>query len=79
MDSCISLGTNSRYSASWDDGVYFEAGDGPHLDSVRESSNAFLSQTTAGGRYMEFILELQVKYCFFSEFYCFLTSIYLYS
>ncbi|XP_021892868.1 uncharacterized protein LOC110810874 isoform X2 [Carica papaya] len=59
LDSCISLGTNSRYSASWDDGVYFEAGDGPHLDSVRESSNAFLSQTTAGGRYMEFILELQ--------------------
>ncbi|XP_059641926.1 uncharacterized protein LOC132283907 [Cornus florida] len=60
LDSCISLGTNSSYSASEDDKVYLGTGDDCHLQNAAgESSNDFPSKSVAVGRSTEFSIELQ--------------------
>ncbi|TYI15495.1 hypothetical protein ES332_A08G190100v1 [Gossypium tomentosum] len=60
LDSCISLGTNSGYSASKDDLVYFEGGEeDPQVDTAREIANQLAPQNAAVDRSAEFIVEFQ--------------------
>ncbi|GMN21548.1 hypothetical protein TIFTF001_040051 [Ficus carica] len=60
LDSCISLGSNSSYSASRDDRVYLEGGDeGSSHDSSRERINHVPSRSASLQRSAELILELQ--------------------
>ena len=59
------MGTNSSYSASKEDQVYFVGGNEvPNLNSPTESVNNVPSQSIAVDRSTEFIIELQVQYCF---------------
>ncbi|PPD75818.1 hypothetical protein GOBAR_DD27246 [Gossypium barbadense] len=56
LDSCISLGTNSGYSASKDDLVYFEGGEeDPQVDTAREIANQLAPQNAIVDRSAEFI------------------------
>ncbi|KAK8578931.1 hypothetical protein V6N13_142184 [Hibiscus sabdariffa] len=61
IDSCISLGINSCYSALKDDLVYLEGGDGGQkVDSSREITNDMLPQNAMVDISVEFIFEFQV-------------------
>ncbi|BFG31191.1 hypothetical protein CerSpe_174650 [Prunus speciosa] len=61
LDSCISMGTNSSYSALKEDQVYFVGGNEvPNLNSPTESVNNVPSQSIAVDRSTEFIIELQL-------------------
>ncbi|KAK8614167.1 hypothetical protein V6N13_122539 [Hibiscus sabdariffa] len=60
LDSCISLGTNSGYSASKDDLVYLEGGEeDPQVDTSREIANHVAPQNAVADRSAEFIIEFQ--------------------
>ncbi|KAL5551261.1 hypothetical protein UlMin_001437, partial [Ulmus minor] len=60
LDSCISLGADSSYSASKDDHVYLEGGDeGSSQNSSGESVNDVPSQSVAVARLTEYIIETQ--------------------
>lgn len=60
LDSCISLGSNSSYSASEDDKVFLEGGDDGHSQSYSgESSNSLSPQNVAASRSPEIVFELQ--------------------
>ncbi|XP_062073801.1 uncharacterized protein LOC133778015 isoform X2 [Humulus lupulus] len=60
LDSCISLGSNSSYSASEDDHVYREGGNESSIqDSARGPVNELPSQSISAERSTEFIIELQ--------------------
>ncbi|XWS49634.1 hypothetical protein CRYUN_Cryun12cG0020000 [Craigia yunnanensis] len=60
LDSSISLGTNSGYSASKDDLVYLEGGDeGPQVDTSGENANDMAPQNAIVDRSAEFIIEFQ--------------------
>ncbi|XWS62075.1 hypothetical protein CRYUN_Cryun07bG0179900 [Craigia yunnanensis] len=64
LDSCISLGTNSGYSALKDDLVYLEGGDeGQQVDTSRENANDMAPQNSTVDRSAEFIIEFQAG-CF---------------
>ena len=64
LDSSISLGTNSGYSASKNDLVYLEGGDeAPQVDTSRENANDMAPQNATVDRSAEFIIEFQVG-CF---------------
>lgn len=67
MDSSVFLGADSSYSASNDDRVYLEGNEAPHSSTSRESDNDVPSQDNIADRSMEFIIELQVKYCIISS------------
>jgi hypothetical protein len=68
LDSCIFLGANSSYSALEDDQVYLEEeNEVPHSSSSRESINDVPSPNIVADRSTEFIIELQVKFCFISS------------
>lgn len=68
LDSCISLGANSSYSASKEDQVFLEGGDeGPDLNSARESVSDLASPSVAVERPTEYIIELQVKCLFIPD------------
>lgn len=68
MDSCVFLGANSSYSALEDDQVYLEEdNEVPHSSSSTESINDVPAQDIVADRSTEFIIELQVKYCFISS------------
>ncbi|KAM5573225.1 hypothetical protein ABKV19_012985 [Rosa sericea] len=61
LDSCISMGSNSSYSALKEDQVYIAGEDEvPNLSSSRESPNNLPSQSIAVKKSTEFIIELQV-------------------
>jgi hypothetical protein len=65
LDSCIFLEANSSYSALEDDKVYLEEeNEVPDSSSSREKINDVPSQDIVADRSTEFIIELQVKYCF---------------
>ncbi|XP_028077973.1 LOW QUALITY PROTEIN: uncharacterized protein LOC114279888 [Camellia sinensis] len=60
LDSCIVLGTNSSYSASEYDQVYFEGADeDPHLNSSGQNTDTMTSQNIPVRSSTEFIVELQ--------------------
>ncbi|XP_052211647.1 uncharacterized protein LOC127814276 isoform X2 [Diospyros lotus] len=60
LDSCILLGTNSSYSASENDQVYFEGDDEVHqLNNSGQNVDGMVSQNTPAGRSTEFIIEIQ--------------------
>ncbi|POO03118.1 Vacuolar protein sorting-associated protein [Trema orientale] len=60
LDSCISLGSNSSYSASEDDHVYLEGGNESSIqDSSRGPVTDLPSQSVSAERSTEFIIELQ--------------------
>ncbi|KAK6251014.1 hypothetical protein SCA6_005019 [Theobroma cacao] len=60
LDSCISLGTNSGYSASKDDLVYIEGGnEGVQVDASRENAKDMAPQNAVVDRSAEFIIEFQ--------------------
>ncbi|KAF7828516.1 Vacuolar protein sorting-associated protein 13C [Senna tora] len=60
LDSCVSLGASSSYSASKDDHVYLEgSNESPQPNSVKESVDEVPSQNTAVTNSTEFIIELQ--------------------
>ncbi|XP_057487524.1 uncharacterized protein LOC130773593 isoform X2 [Actinidia eriantha] len=60
LDSCIVLGTNSSYSASEYDQVYFEGGDESHcLDSDEQNTDNIASQNTPVPSSTELTVELQ--------------------
>lgn len=62
LDSCISLGTNSGYSASKDDLVYIEGGnEGVQVDASRENAKDMAPQNAVVDRSAEFIIEFQVS------------------
>ena len=61
LDSCIVLGTNSSYSASEYDQVYFEGGDESHRpDSNEQNTDNIASQNTPVPSSTEITVELQV-------------------
>lgn len=64
LDSCVLLGSNSSYSASEDDGVFFDEAscEGPSEDDSGVTVDAVPSQNTNVSRSAEFIFELKVKY-----------------
>ncbi|XP_052881690.1 uncharacterized protein LOC108482794 [Gossypium arboreum] len=60
IDSCISLGTNSCYSASKDDLVYLEGGrESQQADASREIADDMAPQNAMVDRSAEFIVEFQ--------------------
>ncbi|XP_022737877.1 uncharacterized protein LOC111290709 isoform X2 [Durio zibethinus] len=60
LDSCISLGTNSGYSASMDDLVYLEGeNEGLQVDASRENANDMAPQSANVDSSAEFIIEFQ--------------------
>lgn len=64
LDSSISLGANSGYSATKDDLVYLEGVDDiPQGDTSRDNANDMEPQNAMVNRSGEFIIEFQVG-CF---------------
>nr|XP_016473057.1 PREDICTED: uncharacterized protein LOC107795012 [Nicotiana tabacum] len=61
LDSCVLLGSNSSYSASEDDGVFFDEAscEGPSEDDSGVTVDAVPSQNTNVSRSAEFIFELK--------------------
>lgn len=64
LDSCVSLGANSSYSALKDDHVYLEGLiESPQTMSGRERVHEVPSQNNTVNSSAELIIELQVKCC----------------
>lgn len=72
LDSCIFFGSDSGYSVSRNDQVQLEEHDDvPITESSRESINDQPPEDTLVDRSTEFIIELQVKFCFICSFHFF--------